>query len=88
MPFVNIQWGSVESNGITKKLLFLLSERRFIQRGEPLLQIRRRKVWLYVLCQIIGVAAPLAISQTIAAIGTYLQPFLLVECRKPVKPKY
>lgn len=50
--------------------MFLLKERRFIQKGEPLLRIRRRKIWLYLLCQIVGVALPVAISQTIAAIGT------------------
>jgi hypothetical protein len=56
---------------MTKKLIFLLSESRFIQRGEPLLQIRRTKIWLYLILQIIGVAAPVAISQTIAAIGGF-----------------
>jgi len=67
--FFVVGWGSIETNGITQKLIFLCSEERFIQRGEPLLQVRRRKIWLYLLCQIIGVAAPVAISQTIAAIG-------------------
>jgi hypothetical protein len=61
---------------MTQKLIFLFSERRFIQPAEPLLQVRRRKIWLYLGCQIIGVALPVAISQTIAAIGV-LQPFIL-----------
>lgn len=61
---------------MTQKLTFLFSERRFIQPAEPLLQVRRRKIWLYLVCQIIGVALPVAISQTIAAIGV-LQPFII-----------
>merc|ERR1712093_767484 len=36
--FFVVGWGSIESNGITKKLLFLMSERRFVQQAEPLLR--------------------------------------------------
>merc|ERR1712093_500948 len=60
--FFVVGWGSIESNGITKKLLFLMSERRFVQQAEPLLQVRRRKIWLYLMCQIVGVILPVAIS--------------------------
>lgn len=72
--FFVVGWGSIESNGITKKLLFLMSERRFVQQAEPLLQVRRRKIWLYLMCQIVGVILPVAISQTIAAIGKLRSP--------------
>jgi len=46
-----------------------MRENRFIQRDEPLLTVRKHKILLYVSCQMIGVLASVAISQTIAAIG-------------------
>jgi hypothetical protein len=67
--FFIVGWGSIEGNGILHKVIFLLRENRFIQRGEPMLQVRRRKIALYIACQVISVAATVAISQTIAAIG-------------------
>ncbi|CZR53946.1 related to human band 3 anion transport protein [Phialocephala subalpina] len=86
--FFVVGWGSIENNGITQKLIFLLSERRFIQKGEPLLQIRRRKIWLYLVCQIIGVALPVAISQIIAAIGFPVVVCLLIPFRWQLMPKF
>lgn len=47
----------------------LMRERRFIQHDEPLLRIERKKIWMYIGFQVVGVAACVAISQTIAAIG-------------------
>lgn len=47
----------------------LMRERRFIQHDEPLPTIERRKIWMYIGFQVVGVAACVAISQTIAAIG-------------------
>ena len=63
------QWGSLEGSGITKKILYLISEPRFVQRDEPLLQLRKRRILLYISWQILGIALSVAISQTIAAIG-------------------
>ncbi|EPE24606.1 HCO3- transporter family protein [Glarea lozoyensis ATCC 20868] len=86
--FFVVGWGSIESNGITKKLLFLLSERRFIQSNDPLLQIPRSKIWLYLFCQMIGVALPVAISQTIAAIGFPVLVCILIPFRWVLMPKF
>ncbi|EEP80191.1 conserved hypothetical protein [Uncinocarpus reesii 1704] len=63
------QWGSIESNGILQKVIFLFREDRFIHRDEPLLLIRKSKVMLYIGLQMFGVACTVAISHTIAAIG-------------------
>jgi hypothetical protein len=68
--FFIVGWGSIESNGILKKMIFLLRENRFVQRDEPLLRVKREKIVLYILCEVVPVAACVAISQTIAAIGT------------------
>jgi hypothetical protein len=65
------QWGSVESNGILHKFIFLFREKRFIKRDEPLLRVKKRKIGLYIALQMIGVLASVAISQTIAAIGEH-----------------
>jgi hypothetical protein len=82
-----MQWGSIESNGILQKCIFLLRENRFIQRDEPLLTVRKRKILLWIACQVIDVAACVVISQTIAAIGKYfLRPpkeMLLESKEKP-----
>lgn len=86
--FFVVGWGSIENNGITQKVLFLLTERRFIQTGEPLLQVLRRKIPLYLLFQIIGWAIPVAISQTIAAIGFPVLVCLLIPFRWVYMPKF
>jgi predicted membrane channel-forming protein YqfA (hemolysin III family) len=74
--FFTVGWGSVETNGIFQKSIFLMEENRFVQRGEPLLTVKKAKIVLYIACQLIGVAACVAISQTIAAIGMLFNAFL------------
>lgn len=69
--FFIVGWGSIESNGILKKMIFLLREKRFVSRDEPLLTVKKRKIGLYLGCEVIPVAACVAISQTIAAVGMY-----------------
>ncbi|TGO33525.1 hypothetical protein BHYA_0242g00180 [Botrytis hyacinthi] len=86
--FFVVGWGSIETNGMTQKLLFLFSERGFIQKGEPLLRVKRSKIWLYLLCQIVGVAAPVAISLTIAAIGFPILVCILIPFRWAVMPRF
>ncbi|GIK03449.1 hypothetical protein Aspvir_007520 [Aspergillus viridinutans] len=85
--FFTVGWGSIESNGILQKLIFLARENRFIQRDEPLLTVRRRKVALYIACQVVGVAATVAISQTIAAIGFPILIIALIPFRVWVMPR-
>lgn len=63
------QWGSIESNGIMQKIVYLISEPRYIQRSNPLLQVSKKKIGLYISFQLFGVLSSVAISQTLAAIG-------------------
>jgi hypothetical protein len=72
--FLIVGWGSVGSSGIMQKLMYLMREGRFVQRDEPLLRLQNRKVLLWIACQLIGVAACVAISETIAAIGIIFSP--------------
>jgi hypothetical protein len=69
-------------------LIFLQAEERFIQRDDPLLRVRRRKVSLYTTLQIIGVATCVAISQTIAAIGFPVLIILLIPLRILAVPRW
>lgn len=51
------------------KILYLIREPRFVQPDEPLLQIPKQRIMLYLFWQFFGIAATVGISQTIAAIG-------------------
>ncbi|GFN15318.1 boron transporter 4 [Aspergillus tubingensis] len=86
--FFIVGWGSIESNGILQKIIFLLREDRFIPRDEKLLRVPKRKIILYVMCQIVGVAACVAISQTIAAIGFPILIIGLIPFRVWVMPRW
>lgn len=77
--FFIVGWGSVGSSGIMQKAIYLMLEDRFVQRDEPLLRVHNRKVLLWIACQLIGVAACVAISETIAAIGILFSPVSLHE---------
>ncbi|KAK6858093.1 hco3 transporter family [Apiospora arundinis] len=86
--FFVVGWGSIESNSIVHRLVFLMSENRFIQRDEPLLQVRRRAIWLFIGLQGLGVVATVAISQTIAAIGFPVLIILLIPLRTHLMPRW
>lgn len=66
---MDVQWGGLESNGIMKKIVYLISEPRYIQRSNPLLQVSKWKVLAYISFQLFGVLSSVAVSQTLAAIG-------------------
>ncbi|PKY05761.1 hypothetical protein P168DRAFT_266477 [Aspergillus campestris IBT 28561] len=86
--FFIVGWGSIESNGILQKAVFLMLEDRFVQRDNPLLTVRRRKIALFIACQLLGVAACVAISQTIAAIGFPVLIIALIPLRVWALPKW
>lgn len=86
--FFVVGWGSIESNGIVAKALYLMSERRFIQPDNPLNQVSRRKIGLFIGIQILGVACTVAISQTIAAIGFPVLITALIPLRVFLMPRW
>ncbi|SCV33735.1 related to human band 3 anion transport protein [Fusarium fujikuroi] len=86
--FFVVGWGSIESNGILQKFVYLQSEQRFIQRDEPIIRVRRCKVFLYIALQFIGVAACVAISHTIAAIGFPVLIILMIPLRIFFVPRW
>ncbi|KAI4695962.1 uncharacterized protein J4E88_000132 [Alternaria novae-zelandiae] len=86
--FFVVGWGSIESNGIVSKALYLMSEKRFIQRDNPLNRVSRNKIRLFIGLQILGVACTVAISQTIAAIGFPVLIIALIPLRTFLMPKW
>ncbi|KAM0664487.1 hypothetical protein ACQRIU_006345 [Beauveria bassiana] len=86
--FFVVGWGSIESNGILQKFLYLQAEKRFVQRDEPILHVRRRKISLYIGIQFLGVAACVAISHTLAAIGFPLLIIILIPLRIMLVPRW
>jgi hypothetical protein len=82
------QWGSIESNGILTKFRYLMSEHRFIQRDNPLNTVSKKKIWLFIGIQALGVACCVAISQTIAAIGFPVLIIALIPLRTFLMPKW
>ncbi|KAM0216988.1 hypothetical protein ACHAQD_007707 [Fusarium lateritium] len=86
--FFVVGWGSIESNGILRKLIYLQSEERFIQRDEPMLLIPKRKIILYIGLQLAGVAACVAVSHTLAAIGFPVLIILLIPLRILIVPRW
>ncbi|KAF7714458.1 Bicarbonate transporter family protein [Penicillium ucsense] len=86
--FFIVGWGSIGSSGIMNKALHLIQEDRFIQRAEPLMKIRNRKILLWIACQLVGVAACVAISETIAAIGFPVLIIALIPFRVWIIPKW
>ncbi|THY30766.1 hypothetical protein D6D01_03100 [Aureobasidium pullulans] len=82
-----IWWGSIESNTIVQKLIYLQSEDRFVPKDEPPREVSKRKIWLWLSLQGLGVAATVAISQTIAAIGFPVIIIALIPLRTHIVPK-
>ena len=63
--------------------MYLMRENRFIHSGEPFLKIRKQKILLYIGLQLLFVAACVAISQTIAAIGKEVTSLLVFKMYRP-----
>lgn len=88
IALMSLQWGSIESNAIVHKLMFLLTERRFVPHNEPLLGIPKRRIGHFVAWQCLVVLACVAISQTIAAIGFPILIISLIPLRWKLFPRW
>ncbi|KAB5575857.1 anion exchange family protein [Coniochaeta sp. 2T2.1] len=80
---------ALEANGITAKLLFLLSDRSTASQSNPLSRLpRRRAAWLFVGIEVVGFAATFAITQTVAAVGFPVFILALIPVRAAVLPRW
>ena len=56
---------ALAGNGITKRLFFLLSDRKRTPTDEPLRRVRKSRILLFIVVQLIGFGATFAVTQTI-----------------------
>ncbi|KAF8713320.1 HCO3- transporter family, partial [Rhizoctonia solani] len=78
---------ALRTSGVTEKLLYLIRDPSLIPRREPLRQVRRSRVALFVAIELLGFGATMAITQTIAAIGFPIVIMFLVPIRTLIIPK-
>lgn len=80
---------ALEGNGITVKLLFLLTDRSSVAPSSPLARLpRRRAAWLFVGVEILAFAATFAITETVAAVGFPVIILALIPVRAAVLPRW
>jgi len=86
--FFVVGWGSIEGNGMTQSAIYILTETRFLDPGNPMLKVPKSKVALFLLGQVLGVGFSVAISQTIGAIGFPVIIIALIPLRWKVYPYF
>ncbi|KAF2762223.1 hypothetical protein EJ05DRAFT_201641 [Pseudovirgaria hyperparasitica] len=86
--FIHVGLSSLLSNGIVLKWKYLLTERRMVSANDPLKKVGNRKVLLWTAIQFGVVAACVAISQTIAAIGFPVLIIALIPLRTAWVPRW
>ncbi|EKM75911.1 hypothetical protein AGABI1DRAFT_45748 [Agaricus bisporus var. burnettii JB137-S8] len=78
---------ALQSNGITKKLLYLLQDRRLTPSNDPLHRVRKSRILIFTAVELVGFGATFAITQTIAAIGFPVIIMLLIPVRIWIIPR-
>lgn len=56
---------ALHGNGITRKILYFLRDKRLTPPDEPLRNVRKSRILLFVGVQLVGFGATFAITQTI-----------------------
>ncbi|CAD6587662.1 MAG: hypothetical protein TREMPRED_004819 [Tremellales sp. Tagirdzhanova-0007] len=75
------------SSGVTEKLLYLIRERRTTSPTHPLDKVRKSRIALFTIVELLGFGATFAVTQTIAAIGFPIIITMLVPIRVFVVPR-
>lgn len=86
--FFIVGLGGILGSNILSSLVFLMSERRFLNPSDPRLALSRSRIVMFVGLQITAVAATVAISQTIGAIGFPVLITSLIPLRWVLMPKW
>jgi hypothetical protein len=79
---------ALEGNGMTGKLLYLLTEKGLTIPDLPLKRVRNSAIWTFVVVELLGFAATFAITQTIAAVGFPVVIAVLIPTRTFLLPKW
>jgi hypothetical protein len=85
--FFVVGWGSIEGNGIVENALYICRETRFVSPQEPRLTLKKSRIALYIMFQLLGVAFSVAISQTIGALGFPVIIVSLIPLRWVILPR-
>jgi hypothetical protein len=75
------------TSGVTEKMLYLIRDPRAQSPTDPLNKVRKSRIALFVVVELIGFGATFAITQTIAAIGFPIIIMLLVPVRYFIVPR-
>ncbi|KAF9516510.1 hypothetical protein BS47DRAFT_1441482 [Hydnum rufescens UP504] len=78
---------ALQTSGITAKMLFLLRDPTLADTNDPLHKVRKSRIALFVIIQLLGFGATMAITQTIAAVGFPVIIILLIPLRMFVIPR-
>ncbi|KZT35614.1 anion exchanging protein [Sistotremastrum suecicum HHB10207 ss-3] len=73
-------------SGVTSKIFYLLREKRLTSAKDPFRRVRRWRIVLFLLLQLVGFGATFAIVQTIASIGFPIVIALLIPLRIFIVP--
>lgn len=71
---------AIFSSQITAIFLFLIKDRHLTSPTDPLHQVRKSRLWMWMFIQLIGFAATFAITNTIAAIVSPMSIGTRSEC--------
>lgn len=74
------------SSGVTEKMLYLVRDPRARSPSDPLNRVRKSRIAIFTLVELIGFGATFAITQTIAAVGFPIIIMLLVPARYFIVP--
>ncbi|KAJ7695721.1 HCO3 transporter family-domain-containing protein [Mycena rosella] len=78
---------ALRGNGITQKILYFFRDKNLTPLDEPLRNVRKSRILLFVAVQLLGFAATFAVTQTTAAIGFPVIIMLLIPLRVFVVPR-
>jgi hypothetical protein len=85
--FFVVGWGSIEGNGIVDNALYICRETRFVSPQESRLTLKKSRIALYIMFQLLGVGFSVAISQTIGALGFPVIIVSLIPLRWVILPR-
>ena len=77
----------IQENGIVKKTLWLMKDKRQIDSGDPFLKCRLKLFYIFVSLQYLTFAIAFAMTQTVAAVGFPVIIMMLIPMRVYYLPK-
>lgn len=72
---------ALRSNGITKKILYLIKDKALTSKQDPLNKVRKSRILLFVGVQLIGFGATFAITQTSGSLSCLCDDRLYLRLR-------